>query len=89
VDDGDEENNWRRATEYVDDGGWAVSGSDCDRDGDETIDGGTRGGFRVNDSVFEFKKLSIREIDADKEEEEGEENNLESANEVQDEDEEE
>ena len=64
MDDGDEENNWRRATEYVDDGGWAVSGSDCDRDGDETIDEGTRGGFRVDDSAFEFKKLSIREIDA-------------------------
>ena len=39
--------------------------------------------------MFEFKKLSIREIDADQEEEEGEENNLEAANEVQDEDEEE
>jgi PKD repeat protein len=31
-------------------------------DGDETIDEGTRGAFRVDDSVFEFKKLSIREI---------------------------
>src|SRR5919107_203720 len=64
VDDGDEENNWRKVTEYVDDGDWETNGSDCDRDGDETIDEGTRGGFRVDDSEFEFKKLSIREIDA-------------------------
>ncbi len=61
VDDGDETNNWRMATEYVDDGNWEVAGSDCDRN-DEIIDEGTRGGFRVDDSVFEFKKLSIREI---------------------------
>ncbi len=64
VDDGNEENDWRKATEYIDDGDWEVEGSDCDRDGDEIIDEGTRGGFRVDDSVFEFKKLSIREIDA-------------------------
>ena len=62
VDDGDETNDWQKATEYVDDGNWEVAGSDCDRDGDETIDEGTRGGFRVDDSQFEFKKLSIREI---------------------------
>jgi PKD repeat protein len=62
VDDGDETNNWRKATEYVDEGSWEVAGSDCGRDGDETIDEGTRGAFRVDDSVFEFKKLSIREI---------------------------
>ena len=64
VDAGNEENNWRKVTEYVDDGNWETNGSDCDRDGDETIDQGTRGGFRVDDSAFEFKKLSIREIDA-------------------------
>jgi hypothetical protein len=61
VDDGDETNNWRKATEYVDDGNWRVAGSDCDRS-DDIIDEGTRGGFRVDDSQFEFKKLSIREI---------------------------
>jgi hypothetical protein len=64
VDDGNEENNWRKVTETVDDGDWETDGSDCDRDGDDTIDEGTRGGFRVDDSQFEFKKLSIREIDA-------------------------
>jgi hypothetical protein len=64
VDDGNEENNWKKVTEYVDDGDWETDGSDCDRDDDETIDEGTRGGFRVDDSQFEFKKLSIREIDA-------------------------
>jgi hypothetical protein len=70
VDDGNEENNWKKATEYVDDGDWEVSGSDCDRSDDDIIEDGTRGGFRVDDSEFEFKKLSIREI-AEGEEEEG------------------
>jgi hypothetical protein len=65
VDDGDEENNWKKVTEYVDDGNWETHGSDCDRDSDDIIDDGTRGGFRVDDSEFEFKDLSIREIDAD------------------------
>jgi hypothetical protein len=63
VDDGDEDNNWKKATEYVDDGDWEVSGSDCDRDEDDIIEDGTRGGFRVDDSEFEFKDLSIREIE--------------------------
>jgi len=66
VDDGNEENNWKKVTEYIDDGNWETHGSDCDKDGDEIIDEGTRGGFRVDDSEFEFKDLSIREIDADK-----------------------
>src|ERR671915_312045 len=65
VDDGDEENNWKKATEYVDDGDWEVSGSDCDRSDDDIIEDGTRGGFRVDDSEFEFKDLSIREIEGD------------------------
>jgi hypothetical protein len=79
VDDGDETNNWKKVTEYVDDGQWKVAGSDCDRDSDDIIDDGSRGGFRVDDSEFEFKKLSIREIAegaeataaADEEDEEG------------------
>jgi hypothetical protein len=65
VDDGDEENSWKKVTEYVDDGDWETHGSDCDRDSDDIIDEGARGGFRVDDSEFEFKDLSIREIDAD------------------------
>ncbi|HEX6280897.1 MAG TPA: hypothetical protein VFZ67_01585 [Nitrososphaera sp.] len=78
VDDGNEENNWKKATEYVDDGDWEVSGSDCDRSDDDIIEDGTRGGFRVDDSEFEFKNLSIREIAgeegaAETDEEEGEE----------------
>jgi hypothetical protein len=67
VDDGNEKNNWKKATEYIDDGDWETNGSDCDKDGDEIIDQGTRGGFRVDDSEFEFKDLSIREIDGDSE----------------------
>jgi hypothetical protein len=75
VDDGNEENNWEKATEYVDDGDWEVSGSDCDRSDDDIIEDGTRGGFRVDDSEFEFKNLSIREIA------EGEEGAVEETNE--------
>jgi hypothetical protein len=63
VDDGDETNNWKKVTEYVDDGNWVVSGNGCDRSSDDIIEEGTRGGFRVDDSQFEFKKLSIREIE--------------------------
>jgi hypothetical protein len=63
VDDGDEENNWKKVTDYVDDGHWKVHGSDCDKGSDDIIDEGTRGGFRVDDSQFEFKDLSIREIE--------------------------
>jgi hypothetical protein len=62
VDDGNQQNKWKKATEYVDDGDWEVSGSDCDRSEDDIIEEGTRGGFRVDDSEFEFKNLSIREI---------------------------
>jgi hypothetical protein len=62
VDNGDELNQWKKATEYIDDGDWGVSGSDCDRSRDDIIEEGTRGGFRVDDSKFEFKDLSIREI---------------------------
>ena len=64
VDDGNQRNNWKKVTEYVDDGDWEVSGSDCDRSDDDIIEEGTRGGFRVDDSEFEFKNLSIREIKA-------------------------
>src|SRR5688572_705563 len=62
IDDGNQQNKWKKATEYIDDGDWEVSGSDCDRSSDDIIEEGTRGGFRVDDSKFEFKNLSIREI---------------------------
>jgi hypothetical protein len=64
IDDGNEQNQWKKATEYVDDGDWEVSGRDCDRSDDDIIEEGTRGGFRVDDSKFEFKDLSIREIES-------------------------
>jgi hypothetical protein len=64
VDDGNQQNIWKKVTEYVDDGDWEVSASDCDRSDDDIIEEGTRGGFRVDDSEFEFKNLSIREIKA-------------------------
>jgi hypothetical protein len=62
VDDGDESNNWTKATEYVDDGSWETHDSDCDRSSDDIIEEGARGGFRVDNSEFDFKDLSIREI---------------------------
>ena len=66
IDDGNEQNQWKKATEYIDDGDWEVSGSDCDRSDDDIIEEGTRGGFRVDDSKFDFKDLSIREIEPGK-----------------------
>jgi hypothetical protein len=66
IDDGNEQNQWKKVTEYVDDGDWEVSGSDCDRSDDDIIEEGTRGGFRVDDSKFDFKDLSIREIEPGK-----------------------
>jgi hypothetical protein len=64
IDDGDETNNWRKVTEYIDDGGWETAESHCDRPKDYIIDSGTRATFRVDDSEFEFKKLSVKEIEA-------------------------
>jgi hypothetical protein len=63
IDDGDETNNWRKVTEYIDDGGWETEESHCDRPKDYIIDSGTRASFRVDDSEFEFKKLSVKEIE--------------------------
>jgi hypothetical protein len=66
VDNGDETNNWKKVTEYIDDGEWETDESHCDRPDDYTIDSGTRASFRVDDSEFEFKKLSVREIETEK-----------------------
>jgi hypothetical protein len=65
IDDGDETNNWKKVTEYIDDGEWETDESHCDRPDDYRIDSGTRASFRVDDSEFEFKKLSIREIETE------------------------
>jgi hypothetical protein len=65
VDDGDETNNWNKVTEYIDDGEWETNESHCDRSDDYRIDSGTRASFRVDDSEFEFKKLSVREIETE------------------------
>src|SRR5919112_1573052 len=62
IDDGDETNNWRKVTEYIDNGEWETEESHCDRPDDYIIDSGTRASFRVDDSEFEFKKLSVKEI---------------------------
>ena len=65
IDDGDETNNWRKVTEYIDDGEWETDESHCDRPDDYIIDSGTRATFRVDDSEFEFKKLSVKEIETE------------------------
>jgi hypothetical protein len=67
IDDGDETNNWKKVTEYVDDGEWETAESHCDRPEDYIIHSGTRASFRVDDTKFEFKKLSVREIETDEE----------------------
>ena len=62
VDDGDETNHWKKATEFVDDGNWDTASSHCDRPKDWIIKDGTRSTFRVDNSEFDFKKLAVREI---------------------------
>jgi hypothetical protein len=64
VDEGDMTNNWRKVTELVDrPGAFAVTGGDdCDKDAASIIEDGTRQSFRADDTLFDFKKLSVREI---------------------------
>jgi hypothetical protein len=64
ADESDEGNNWKKVTEYVDEGDLEINGdSDCDRDKDYVTDEAQpRVTFRVDDSEFEFKNLSVREI---------------------------
>jgi cell division septation protein DedD len=62
IDEGDMTNNWRKVTELVDDGDIHVEGEDCGTPSNHVIDEGTRASFRVDNSEFEFKKLSVREI---------------------------
>jgi len=65
IDDGDETNNWKKVTEYVDDCEWETDESHCDRSDDYIIHSGTRATFRIDDSEFEFKKLSVKEIETE------------------------
>jgi hypothetical protein len=65
IDDGDERNHWKKVTEYIDDGEWETDESHCDRSDDYIIDSGTRATFRIDDSEFEFKKLSVKEIETE------------------------
>jgi PKD repeat protein len=62
IDEGDMTNNWRKVTELVDDGNIHVEGEDCGTPSNHVIREGTRSSFRVDDSLFDFKKLSVREI---------------------------
>ena len=64
IDNGDMTNNWKKETELVDHGQLTVQGgSDCGRPGNYIIPEGTRVSYRVDNSVFDFKKLSVREIE--------------------------
>ena len=63
IDEGDMTNNWKKETELVDDGGLNVEGGDdCGVQSNHIIKDGTRSSYRVDDSLFDFKKLSVREI---------------------------
>jgi hypothetical protein len=65
IDDGDMTNNWRKVTELVDSQNHPVAGGDdCGRDATDSIDSGTRVSYRVDNMEFDFKKLSVREIQA-------------------------
>ena len=65
IDNGDMTNNWHKETELTDKGNLAVEGGDdCGRQATDKIEDGTRVSFRADNSLFDFKKLSVREIDA-------------------------
>ena len=65
IDEGDMTNNWNKVTELVDSGNHAVvGGDDCSRDATDSIEDGTRASFRADNMMFDFKKLSVREIQA-------------------------
>jgi hypothetical protein len=63
IDEGNMTNEWVKVTELVDKGTFPVTGGDdCGRDATDTIDEGTRVSFRADDTLFDYKKLSVREI---------------------------
>jgi hypothetical protein len=63
-------NEWRKVTDLVDDGGWYANSSDkefysagCNRPKDYIItNGGPRVTFRSDNTIWDFKNLSVREI---------------------------
>ena len=63
-------NNWRKVTDLVDNGGWYAKSSDkefysanCGRTKDYIItNGGSIVTFRSDDIIWDFKNLSVREI---------------------------
>jgi hypothetical protein len=63
-------NEWRKVTDLVDDGGWYANSSDkefysanCSRPKDYIItNGGPRVTFRSDNTIWDFKNLSVREI---------------------------
>ena len=64
-------NEWRKVTDLVDDGGWYANSSDkefysfnCGRPKDYIItNGGPIVTFRSDNTIWDFKNLSVREID--------------------------
>jgi PKD repeat protein len=63
IDEGDMTNNWRKVTELVDRGNLAVEGGDdCGKNATDKIEDGTRVSYRADNMMFDFKKLSVREI---------------------------
>ncbi len=65
IDKGDMTNNWKKETELIDKGNLPVEGGDdCGRQATDKIDSGTRVSYRADNSLFDFKKLSVREINA-------------------------
>jgi hypothetical protein len=64
VDEGDETNDWEKLIEYDDEGDWYADDSGCDRDRNEILnDPRPWVVFRADNAEFQFKNLSVREID--------------------------
>lgn len=68
--DDNNDNNWKKVNEVIDDGGWYANSSDevfysakCNKPKDYIIiNGGPLATFRADNISFDFKNLSIREI---------------------------
>jgi hypothetical protein len=61
--DQNNDNNWIKAAETVDSGGWASSESACGKSPDHVhAEPRPRVTYRIDNATFEFKNLSVREI---------------------------
>lgn len=63
--DNNADNNWVKVAETIDGGGWSndMAAFSCGIANDYIIEPQPRAMFRVDNASFEFKNLSVRELD--------------------------